>query len=107
MKLPRFRSKRSEQDLDAEVRAYMDALVDEKMRAGVTPEEAKRHARIEAGGIEQVKEEDAGRARAHSSLRSCRTFDTALACRDAVRDTRRRSFSRWLWGLGRTRRCLV
>ena len=57
MKLPRLRSKRSEQDLDAEVRAYMDALVDEKMRAGVTPEEAKRHARIEAGGIEQVKEE--------------------------------------------------
>ncbi|MGB6941124.1 MAG: ABC transporter permease, partial [Bryobacteraceae bacterium] len=57
MKLPRLRSKRSEQDLDAEVRSYLDALVDEKMRAGVPPEEAKRQARIEAGGIEQVKEE--------------------------------------------------
>ncbi|MGB6947567.1 MAG: ABC transporter permease, partial [Bryobacteraceae bacterium] len=57
MKLPGFRRKRRENELDAEVRAYIDALTDEKMRAAATPEEARRAARIEAGGIEQVKEE--------------------------------------------------
>jgi predicted permease len=57
MKLARFRRKRIEQELDAEVRSYMDALVEEKIRAGMSAEEARRAARIEAGGIEQVKEE--------------------------------------------------
>lgn len=57
MKLPRFRHKRNEQDLDAEVRSYMDALVEEKVRAGLPLREAVRAARLEAGGVEQVKEE--------------------------------------------------
>src|ERR1700677_1075690 len=57
MKLTRFRRKRVEQELDAEVRSYIDALVEEKIRAGMSAEEARRAARIEAGGIEQVKEE--------------------------------------------------
>lgn len=57
MKLALFRRKRIEQDLDAEVRYYLDALVEEKIRAGMSAEEARRSARIEAGGIEQVKEE--------------------------------------------------
>ena len=57
MNLGRFRRKRSDQDLDAEVRSYIDALVEENIRSGMTREEAERAARIEAGGIEQVKEE--------------------------------------------------
>jgi putative ABC transport system permease protein len=57
MKLSPFGRKRSAQDLDAEVRSYLDALAEEKIRAGLSPQEAKRQARIEAGGIEQVKEE--------------------------------------------------
>lgn len=57
MKLARFRRKRRERDLDAEVRFYIEALVEEKIRAGMSAEEARRAARIEAGGIEQVKEE--------------------------------------------------
>ncbi len=52
-----FRRNGREQELDAEVRAYMDALIEEKIRAGLTPEQGRREARIEAGGIEQVKEE--------------------------------------------------
>jgi predicted permease len=55
--MARFRRKRSEQELDAEVRSYMDALVEEKIRAGMSAEEARRVARMEVGGIEQVKEE--------------------------------------------------
>ncbi|MBV9768309.1 MAG: ABC transporter permease [Bryobacterales bacterium] len=53
----RFGRKRREQDLDAEVRSYIDSLVEEKIRGGMFPDEAKRQARMEAGGIEQVKEE--------------------------------------------------
>lgn len=57
MRLPRFRRKRVEQELDAEVRSYMDELANEKIRAGLSAQEAMRQARIEAGGIEQIKEE--------------------------------------------------
>jgi putative ABC transport system permease protein len=46
-----------DQDLDAEVRAHAEMLADEKMRQGMTAQEALRAARIEIGGIEQVKEE--------------------------------------------------
>jgi predicted permease len=57
MRLPRFLRRGSDQDLDAEIRSYMDELTEEKIRAGLSFEEAKRQARIEAGGVEQVKEE--------------------------------------------------
>src|SRR5215469_16968866 len=43
-------------ELDIEVRAYVDMLADEKVRNGMTQDEARRAARIEVGGIEQVKE---------------------------------------------------
>jgi len=45
-----------ERDLDEEARAYLELLVDEKMRNGATPAAARRQAMVEMGGIEQVKE---------------------------------------------------
>src|SRR6202046_3616591 len=51
-----FDHRRNDRDLDAEVREYVDLLAEEKMREGMKPEEALRTARIELGGIEQVKE---------------------------------------------------
>lgn len=57
MRLPRLLRRRSERDLDSEIRSYLDELIEEKIRAGIPFEEAKRQARMEAGGIEQVKEE--------------------------------------------------
>jgi predicted permease len=48
--------RRSERDLDDEVRGYTEMLAEEKMREGMKPEEARRTARIELGGVEQVKE---------------------------------------------------
>ena len=48
---------RVERDLDEELRAYLDQLTDEKRRGGLDPAEARRAARIELGGMEQVKEE--------------------------------------------------
>ncbi|HTW67443.1 MAG TPA: ABC transporter permease [Bryobacteraceae bacterium] len=47
----------NERDLDEELRSYVDALVKEKVQAGMSAEEAERTARIEFGGIEQVKEQ--------------------------------------------------
>ncbi len=64
-----FRKTRIDRDLDAEVRSYADLLAQEKMRAGLTPEEAGRRARIDLGGIEQVKE-DVRDVRAGASLDS-------------------------------------
>src|SRR3989441_687057 len=52
-----LRKKTAERDLDAELRAHLDLLTEEKLRAGFSSEDAHRAARIELGGIEQVKEE--------------------------------------------------
>jgi len=52
-----LRRERAERDLDAEVRAHLELLEEEKLRAGFGPAEARRAARIELGGLEQVKEE--------------------------------------------------
>jgi predicted permease len=52
-----FRKQVAEKDLDDEVRSYVELLAEEKIKQGMTPAEARRAARIEAGGVEQVKEE--------------------------------------------------
>ena len=52
-----LRRDRVEQDLDDEVRAAIDILTEEKVTAGMTPQEARRAAAIELGGVESVKEQ--------------------------------------------------
>jgi predicted permease len=52
-----FTRPRVERDLDEELRTYVDELTEEKRRTGMSATEARRAARIESGGIEQVKEE--------------------------------------------------
>ena len=52
-----FRRRQVEHDLDQEIRSYADMLADEKAQNGMTRTEAERAARIELGGIEQVKEQ--------------------------------------------------
>jgi putative ABC transport system permease protein len=52
-----FRRERIERDLDAEVRSYSDLLQEEKMSNGMNADEAKRAARMNMGGPEQLKEE--------------------------------------------------
>jgi putative ABC transport system permease protein len=50
------RSAHADRDLDDELRAYIDARAASYQRRGLAPAEAKRAARIEVEGIEQVKE---------------------------------------------------
>src|SRR5271170_5399158 len=51
-----FRRHQNDRELNDEVQSYIDQLAEEKMRQGMPPEAARRAARIELGGIEQVKE---------------------------------------------------
>src|SRR5437762_2557313 len=48
---------RVEEELDQELRVYVALLTDQKIRAGMSPKEARRAALIETGGVELVKEQ--------------------------------------------------
>ena len=63
------RSDRVEREIDDELHATFDLLVDEKTRAGMRPDAARRAAAIELGGFEAVKEQVRD-ARAGASLDS-------------------------------------
>jgi len=52
-----FLSPRVEVDLDEEVHSHLEMMIEENIRAGMSPKEAQRAARMELGGIEQVKEQ--------------------------------------------------
>jgi predicted permease len=52
-----FLSRRVDADLDQEVHSHLEMLIAENIRAGMPPREAQRAARIELGGVEQVKEQ--------------------------------------------------
>jgi putative ABC transport system permease protein len=51
-----FRKQQAEQELDEELRDYLDEAVAEKMRTGMSQEQSRRAARLEMGGVEAVKE---------------------------------------------------
>jgi putative ABC transport system permease protein len=52
-----FSRRNSEAELDAELRAYLELLTDENLRAGMTPEAARRAALLKLEGMAQVKEQ--------------------------------------------------
>ncbi len=51
-----FRKEHLERELDEELHCHLEMLAEEKVAAGLPPEEARREARIELGGVDQVKE---------------------------------------------------
>jgi predicted permease len=48
--------RRVEREFDEELLAHFEMLVEQKLRRGMSPEEARRAARLELGGTEQIKE---------------------------------------------------
>ena len=52
-----LRRQRVEQELEEEIRSHLELLTDEKIRGGMKPQVAARAARIELGGVEQIKEQ--------------------------------------------------
>ena len=67
---------REERELDEEVRSHEQLLVDENVRAGLCQQEARRQARLELGGVEQVRNESARYAPAICSKRLAAMFNT-------------------------------
>ena len=55
-----LRRGRVEQELDEEIRSYLESSVDAKVRAGMAPEAARRAARVELGSIDSVKDHTGG-----------------------------------------------
>ena len=51
-----FQRRESEREMDEELRAYVDAAVEQKVRGGMSRMEAQRAARVEMGSMEAVKE---------------------------------------------------
>src|SRR5215475_13185005 len=51
-----FHKARKEQELTEEIDAYLEMLIEQKVKEGLDPAEARRAALIELGGKEQVKE---------------------------------------------------
>ena len=51
-----FVSNRSERELSAELQSHLQLLIDDNLRAGLTPEEARRRALVALGGVDQTKE---------------------------------------------------
>ena len=52
-----FDRKRMEHDLEAELQFHLDRLTEKHIGDGMAPAEAARRARIDLGGITQIKEE--------------------------------------------------
>ncbi len=51
-----FHKDRVDQEVTEEIQAYLDMLTEAKLRQGLSPKEARRHALVEIGGVEQVEE---------------------------------------------------
>lgn len=52
-----FRSAQADQELDDELRDHLERKTAEYVAKGMAPEEARRRARLDLGGVEKVKEE--------------------------------------------------
>src|SRR6266849_3253214 len=51
-----FRWRRLEDDLDAELRSHLEIAIERNLRRGMGPEQARREALLDLGGVEQTKE---------------------------------------------------
>jgi len=52
-----FRWTQADQELDEELRDHLERATEEYLAKGMAPEEARRQARLELGGVEKIKEE--------------------------------------------------
>jgi putative ABC transport system permease protein len=52
-----FRKEQSEQQLDAELRFHLEKQISDYVAAGMSPEEARRRAHLDFGGLESIKQQ--------------------------------------------------
>src|SRR5438093_3664491 len=51
-----FNKQRKDRDLDGEIESHLQMHIEDNLRSGMTPEEARREALIKLGGVESTKE---------------------------------------------------
>ena len=51
-----FQKEKFGRELDAELAAHLELHIEDNLRSGMTPEAARREARLKLGGLEQTKE---------------------------------------------------
>src|SRR5215813_10287128 len=51
-----FLKRRLERELEEEIRSHLEMQIEDNLRQGMSPEDARRVARLRFGGVEQVKE---------------------------------------------------
>ena len=92
------RRDRAEDELDAELRDHVERQVADYVRAGMPAREARRRARLEFGGLDQVKElcRDARGARWIEDI----SRDLRYACRRLARDRSLAALAITTLGLG-------
>lgn len=64
-----FRTSELDRDFDAELESHVKMLAEDHLRRGLTPDHAERSARLELGGLAQIRE-------AHREVRGVPFFDT-------------------------------
>ena len=70
-----FRSQRQEQELAAEMESHLQFHIEDNLRAGMTPQQARRDAILKLGGVEQTKQ-------------ACRERSTIPSLESLLRDVR-------------------
>jgi putative ABC transport system permease protein len=60
-----FRKQQAEKHLDAELRFHLDRQISDYVVAGMSPEEARRRAHLDFGGLESIKQQTRESRRAH------------------------------------------
>ena len=75
-----FRRAQLDQDLDAEINSHLQLGIEENLRAGMSPAEARRRALIQFGGTQQAKELHRDSAASPGSKTSSRTCVSHSAC---------------------------
>jgi hypothetical protein len=51
-----FHKERRDAELAAEIESHLQMHIEDNLRSGMSPEEARRHAVIKLGGVESTKE---------------------------------------------------
>jgi hypothetical protein len=74
-----FRSRSLDSDFDHELETHISMAVEDKIRRGITPEDARRAARIELGSLTELRE--AGRAARGLPWLGTLALDTRLGLR--------------------------
>jgi putative ABC transport system permease protein len=79
-----FRRRRNEDEFSDELQSHLEMHIADNVRAGMTPDEARRHALIALGGMEQAKE----RCREQRRWQPLESFgrDMLVGFRSLVRD---------------------